>query len=426
MKKPMKIETEYLAREIRNLTKLVEINGIINSTLDIGKLLKIIMEMIKDIMNTEASTLLLYDSDMNSLVFKVALSGVGKELTEKYRIKLGEGIAGWVAQTRKPLTVNDVYNDERFNPEYDKRTGFFTKAIICAPLLFKGKLIGVIQAINPLKKDGFDFEDISLFQVFSDQAALAVQNAIFFKKAINEERIDGELLAARLIQESLLPNVNKSCMNADIAAKSLSAREIGGEFHGILSLGNNTVAITLGDIHEKGIPGGLRVSMLSGAIKSLSDANGKNPLEMIKILKKTVIEEISKERDVSLFYGTFDSDKKVLEFVNAGVAYPILIRDGVARYIKYNSGNISKENEKLKKVVLKLRKDDKVIIFTEGILKVKNQFGVRLGLKKVLEYLSGNFTSAAQMLNLFMEYASGFQGGPERREDMSVVVIWIN
>jgi len=82
-----------LEKQLDNLSKLVEINGIINSTLNINKLLSIIMEMIKNIMNTEASSLLLYDEDMEELVFKVALGEAGDELSEKYRVKLGQGIA---------------------------------------------------------------------------------------------------------------------------------------------------------------------------------------------------------------------------------------------------------------------------------------------------------------------------------------------
>ena len=96
------VENEQLERQVNNLTKLVDINGIINSTLDIGKLLTIIMEIIKDIMNTEASTLLLYEEESDSLVFKVALGEAGQELTEKYRVAIGQGIAVYTAHPPGP------------------------------------------------------------------------------------------------------------------------------------------------------------------------------------------------------------------------------------------------------------------------------------------------------------------------------------
>nr|HPN13779.1 serine/threonine protein phosphatase [Spirochaetota bacterium] len=92
-KKQETTDLAVIERQIYNLTKLVHINSMINSTLDMGRLLTVIMETIKDIMETEASTLLLYEEKSDDLVFKVALGEAGKELTERYRIKLGQGIA---------------------------------------------------------------------------------------------------------------------------------------------------------------------------------------------------------------------------------------------------------------------------------------------------------------------------------------------
>ena len=91
-------------KQLKNLRKLLEINSLINVTLDMGKLLNIIMEIIKDIMDAEASTLFLFEENTKDLVFKVALGEAGKELTEKQRVKIGQGIAGWVAEKRKPFT----------------------------------------------------------------------------------------------------------------------------------------------------------------------------------------------------------------------------------------------------------------------------------------------------------------------------------
>ena len=219
-----------LERKVSNLSKLVYINGIINSTLDIGKLLTIIMEIIKDIMESEASTLLLYDQAENNLVFKVALGESGRDLAEKYRLELGQGIAGWVAENMKSIYVNDVYRDSRFDPTFDQETGFVTKSIACTPLLYKGKLLGVIQAINPVNSPGFNEQDMDLFRIFANQASLAVQNAVFFQSALEEERIRVELESARTLQDALIPDINEKFSSIRIAAKSKTAREVGGSF----------------------------------------------------------------------------------------------------------------------------------------------------------------------------------------------------
>ncbi|MCP4135732.1 MAG: SpoIIE family protein phosphatase [bacterium] len=411
-----------LERQVNNLTKLVDINSIINSTLDISKLLTLIMEIIKDIMETEASTLLLYDDTTNDLVFKVALGKAGDELTEKYRVKMGQGIAGWVAEARKPLYVNDVYEDRRFDSNFDKQTGFVTKAILCTPLLFKGKLLGVIQAINPKNRPGFDEEDIKLFKVFAVQAALAVQNAVFFQNALEEERIKSELSSASSIQEMLVPDINETFDNIQISAKSISAREVGGEFHGLYCFGDNNLGIGLVDIHQKGIPGGLHASMVSGALKALVKVKGDNPATLMKALNRATSEDLQYIKHPSLFYGVINTKENILQFVNAGVAYPILVRNGVARYLRFGSKGLGEGAAAPKKVIVRLRPGDFFVILTDGILNIKNKSGKIFGLKRIMDRLETQFDSPESVIESLVGSADDFTGGLEKREDISIIV----
>jgi len=413
----------YLERQVKNLGKLVDINTIINSTLDISKLLTLIMEIIKDIMETEASTMLLYEEESNDLVFKVALGGAGDELTEKYRVAIGQGIAGYVARTRQPLIVNDAYQDERFDPNFDKSTGFNTRAILCVPLLFKGKLLGVIQAINPRNQPVFIEEDMNLFRVFGDQTALAVQNAIFFHNALEEERIKGELASASTIQETLAPNFSLELGDISITAHSRSAREVGGEFHGYYTFSDTMAGIALGDIHEKGIPGGLRASSISGALRATSDLVGKNPAALMKRMRNAALKDVNFLKHMSLFYGVVDASKGDLTFVNAGVAYPVLVRDKKARYLRLGTRTLGDEATGSRKVSVPLRKGDIFTIITDGILNVRNRNGQVLGLKRVMHFLEGSFASSEDIVSRLLEFASEFSGGLEIREDISIIAM---
>ncbi|MFC1668781.1 PP2C family protein-serine/threonine phosphatase [Spirochaetota bacterium] len=416
----------YLERQMHNLTKLVGINNIINSTLDIKKLLSLIMEIIKDIMDAEASTLLLYDEESEALVFKVALGEAGEELQEKYRVSLGQGIAGWVAQNRKPLNVLDAYTDERFDPNFDKKTGFKTKSILCTPLLFKGKLLGVIQAINSITKPHFDDEDVNLFKIFSNQAALAVQNAMFFQNALEEERIKIELQSAKSIHESLVPIYVNKINKINIAAKSVSAREVGGEFHGVYKISDDHVGVALVDIHQKGLPGGLQASIMSGALRSLVWTKGKNPSHLIKILNRIISDDLSSISNVSIFYGLVDCSENTLNYIKAGVVYPILVRNKVARYFRFDSKSFGTESSGIKKVKVKLQAGDMFVIITDGMLNIKNRNGVKLGLKDVMACLEGDFNKPEEVIEGVIDYTDNFYNGLEKREDISIVVFKVD
>lgn len=417
---------ESLKKQVDKLTKLQHINRIINSTLNIKKLLTLIMEMIKDIMDTDASTLLLYDEDSGDLVFNVALGEAGQELTEKYRVEIGQGIAGWVAENRKPVNINEVYDDERFDPNFDKATGYRTRAILCVPLLFKGKLLGVIQAINPNQKEGFDDDDLDMFCSFAEQVVLAVQNAIFFKNALDEERIKNELTSAQSFHYSLLPAIKENNDKISLSARSIPAREVGGEFYDIFHLERGSLGIALGDIHQKGVSGALYASIVTGAIKSLSKIMGGRPAGLLKHLNTLVSENLKDVTNVSLFYGLISGGNNNLSFVNAGIAYPILVRKGVARYLKFGGSPLGTEEFLLKRINVNLEEKDLFVIITDGIINLKNKKSQTLGLKRIMDFLSSTeFDSSEEVVESIVELADNFTDGLERREDISIIAFII-
>ena len=417
-------ELAGLERQVKNLSKLVDINSIVNSTLDIKKLLKVIMEIIKDIMEAEASTLLLFEEDTRELVFKVALGEAGEELTERYRVRMGQGIAGWCAEQRKPIYVNDVYTDNRFDPNFDKHTGFVTRAILCSPLLYKGRLLGVIQAINPVNRPGFDDQDMNLFQIFSEEAALAVQNAMFFQNALEEERIKAELTSARSIQSSLIPDLDRIAGAVSFSARSRSAREVGGDFYGLFTINGNRIGIALGDIHEKGIPGGLRAAVVSGALRSLVALRGSDPAEVMRLMIDFMKSDMKNVKTFSLFYGVMDTVKKELLFSNTGVGYPILLRDGVARYLRMGHG--LSDPESCRQVRVRLHENDQFVLITDGLIDVKNRGGQKLGLKRVMDFSQALDLAPRELILSLMEYAEDFSDGLGCREDISVVAFRVS
>lgn len=180
---------------------LLKANRILSSTLDINNVLHSVLELATEVVHAEASALLLLDEKKNELYFDVAL-GSAKESVKEIRLKVGEGIAGWVAQERKPLIVNDVTQDKRFTQRVDKSTKFNTRSILAVPLLTKGKMVGVIEAINKKEKKPFLESDREVFEIFANQSAVAIENARLFSEVTHEkEKLD---LVFSQMQEGVL------------------------------------------------------------------------------------------------------------------------------------------------------------------------------------------------------------------------------
>jgi len=165
---------------------LLKANRILSSTLDINEVLKSVLEFATQVVQADASSLLLLDEKTNELYFNVAL-GEAKESVKELRLKVGEGIAGWVAQHRKPLIVNDVSKDKRFTQKIDKSTKFVTKSILAVPLITKGKMVGVVEAINKKDQKEFTESNREAFEVFANQSAIAIENAQLFSAVIHEK-----------------------------------------------------------------------------------------------------------------------------------------------------------------------------------------------------------------------------------------------
>jgi putative nucleotidyltransferase with HDIG domain len=157
------------------LELIYEVSKKVGSVPRMAQLLHQVIEMTQQTLNAAAASVLLFDDKNQELSFELASGPVKGALTE-VQVNKQFGIAGWVARNGKPLIVNDVSRDRRFNTGVDKTTGFVTKSIICVPLQVNRRTIGVIEVINKL--DGSDFNERDLAAVVSvaGTAAMAIEN----------------------------------------------------------------------------------------------------------------------------------------------------------------------------------------------------------------------------------------------------------
>ena len=170
-----------LRKHVERLTLLGDLGRILNSTLDQKEVRRRAIEAVTRLMEAEVGSLLLVDEERNQLYFEVALGDEEEEI-KKITLKMGEGIAGWVAQRGEPLIVNAPDQDPRFFNGVDGKTEFKTRNLICVPVKVKERVIGVLEAINKEGKKPFDQEDLSLFSSLGDWVAIALDNARVYQE----------------------------------------------------------------------------------------------------------------------------------------------------------------------------------------------------------------------------------------------------
>jgi diguanylate cyclase (GGDEF)-like protein len=177
----MKYDDDYIKRLKAEHEIYADLAGALTSTLDLSEVLTIIMNKIRDLLKPRNWSLLLMDAEGDQLTFEIAV-GEGAEVLKGTRLKLGEGVAGWVAQSGKSVFIEDVRLDPRFCSRCDQLSRFTTKSIICVPLTNRGKVLGVIELINRIEEEAFSDLDRRSLETIAEYAAIAIQNAASFRK----------------------------------------------------------------------------------------------------------------------------------------------------------------------------------------------------------------------------------------------------
>ncbi|HSG28254.1 MAG TPA: sensor domain-containing diguanylate cyclase, partial [Candidatus Krumholzibacterium sp.] len=165
----------------KQLMACVELGKAVTSTLDREQILKIILNRLSQLIRAQNWTLYLLDSEGRELRFEVVVGLEGRDL-KGLKLKVGEGLAGMVAETGEPILVPDTDSEPRFDRRTDTRTGFLTHSLITLPLKLGQRVIGVLQIVNPENQELFEPRYFPILQILSDFVAIAINNAINHEK----------------------------------------------------------------------------------------------------------------------------------------------------------------------------------------------------------------------------------------------------
>ena len=172
--------------------EFLDIVSDVTAEIDLGSLLQRVMVEATRMLNADRSTLFLNDEKTEELFSRVAMGeGIGE-----IRLPNSAGIAGAVFTSQETVNIPYAYADLRFNPGFDKQTGYFTRSILCVPIINKdGKCIGCTQALNK-KGGGFTEEDESRLKAFTQQVAIALENAKLFEDVAKERAYNHSMLTS--------------------------------------------------------------------------------------------------------------------------------------------------------------------------------------------------------------------------------------
>jgi HD-GYP domain-containing protein (c-di-GMP phosphodiesterase class II) len=209
---------EKYAQKIKRIRQMEEVSQALNSSENEIDMLRQAINAAVMLVHAEAGSLLLREESTGELFFRMAVGEKG-ELLKEIRLKLGQGVAGLVAQSGKPQMVNDAQHDSRVAHDVDLRTGFVTKNLIAVPILVQGRVIGVLEAVNKRGGKPFSKWDVDEFACLSHQVALALEKTRLYREH------HGKIGRLQKLQE-ISGVLNSSLNPADIRKKAIEAATV--------------------------------------------------------------------------------------------------------------------------------------------------------------------------------------------------------
>jgi len=410
-------------KQNERLQKALEINRLIAGEFQLGPLLRQIMEITQSIMDAEGCSLFLIDKETGDLIFHTTTGGQEAQMKDICRLSMGCGIAGWCAEHRSALRLNDVYADPRFADEYDRLTGFKTRNMICVPMIARGELIGVSQVINHRHGD-FSQSDEQLMESLVPMEAIAIDNARTHQHLLDKQIIKHDLELAKSIQDALLPSAMPAVDGYAASTYISSAFEVGGDFFDAVILPDRRIAYVLGDISGKGVSAAM---IMSGVLHTLrSELNqGGSAGDMLSRYNTSLCQTASNGMFASMALMILDPETGLLQSANAG--HPPAIHMHKQRIWQPNEasgpplGIISDMHYDCETVALE--QGEMTLLYSDGLTDARNEQQQMLGMGRMLAWMQDAPPAASACIDYLTERIKTFVGNATQTDDIALLAL---
>ena len=416
-------EIARLNQKIKRLSTLIEVNALISSSLDLDTILENVMAISKKVMNADASSLMRVDEKTNELVYQVAQGTVGEKLKQEFRLKMGQGIAGTVAEEGKPLLLEDAYSHPKFHRAHDDATGYRTRSMITVPLKVGDRVTGVAQVINRLDGRPFDQDDLDLFTALSSLAAIALENARMHQTLLEKQRLVKDMEFARTVQESFLPQTPPELPGYRFSAHYTPALEVGGDFYDFIPLDERRMGIVIGDVSGKGVPAALSMAKLGSDMRTLAFTE-PSPADALAKLNDLLAGRSRRGMFATLLYIELDASAGTMVLSNAGHLPPIIRKaDGrLEKVAKAGGAPLGMlPGMRFGQETVELEAGSTVVLYTDGIVEAMNRKEELYGYDRFEILLKKGPADPGRLREAVIGDVNRFTGLSPQHDDMTMV-----
>ena len=329
-----------------------------------------------------------------------------------------------VNQTRDLLLFEQAPADRRVHV----RAGDGVGSLLVVPLVARNELLGALFASKPVTF-GFEKDDVEAIGVFAAQAALALDHARLFEEQVEKERLSRELDIARAVQQRLLPQRVPMMPGTTIAASSVSAHEVGGDYYDFAQLDEHRLAFIVADVSGKGTSAAFYMAELQGIFQAVSRIS-ESPTEFLIHANNALAPTLERQTFISVVYGILDTRREQLQLARAGHCPPAFINlHGETRLLRTQGLGLGLDRtERFGAVLceerLSLRPGDVLVLYTDGLVETRGHGGEEYGYDRLARVLQKNRHEDVDDLHeMIVHDLQEFSGDGVYDDDMTLMVI---
>ena len=408
------------------LRLLLEITRKISRSLNLEEVLAQVMDTLDQLLPYDAAGIYIIRRDPHlseggtaSLVFHAeAVRGYDIEELMELRLRLGQGLIGWVAQTGEAVVVHDVRNDARYvNARRE------TRSEVVAPIISNDSVIGVFD-LESDDLNAYTEDDKQLLMLLASQVAIIVEKAMLHEQLVEKKRLEAQLEVARQVQLALLPERDPELDGFDLSGYNFSTEEVSGDYYDFVKPYDDQLGLVIADVSGKGVPASLLMAFLRASLRSAIHVGYAPNVAMAKV-NYLLWESIEQHQFVTAFYGMLDATNRTLAFVNAGHNPLLVLNPDGPRFIERGGLPLGLfKDTRYYEYYLPIDSGQILVLYTDGATEAQSPDGREYGRVRLVDAVRrSRDLRARQMIDYIYNDIFEWTGGRGSGDDVTFVII---
>lgn len=322
------------------------------------------------------------------------------------------------------LLIREAAADHRLQVKSSDHLG----SLLVVPLMARDEQIGALFATKTVV-NGFERDDVETISIFAAQASVAIDNARLIEQQVEKERLSRELAIAREVQRKLLPQQAPRLRGTSIAASSVPAQEVGGDYYDFVQLGDDRYGVIIGDVSGKGTSAAFYMAEMQGIFQSVSRL-ASSPADFLHHANLALTQSLDRNVFISAIYGILDLQAETFTIARAGHCPAATVRlNGESRLIRtpglglgLDRGDLFRNS--LVEEHIALEPGDVFVLYTDGVVESRNGHGEEFGYERLLESVENHRHEDADQIHAsILRELKQFIGTGEYDDDMTLLVL---